>query len=92
MAGLVLLLNPRTRKNETTLAVACVAVFVSLWIEKGLGLLVTGFVPTPLGKVVRYMPTGPEVAIAIGIWAMGFLIITVLYKIFISVRKEEELG
>jgi molybdopterin-containing oxidoreductase family membrane subunit len=38
------------------------------------------------------MPTGPEVAIAIGIWAMGLLIITVLYKIFISVRKEVELG
>jgi Ni/Fe-hydrogenase subunit HybB-like protein len=92
VAGLLLLLNPRTRKNETTLAVACVAVFVSLWIEKGLGLLVAGFVPTPLGKVVRYMPTVPEVAIAIGIWAMGFLIITVLYKIFISVRKEVELG
>jgi molybdopterin-containing oxidoreductase family membrane subunit len=89
VAGLVLLLNPRTRKNETTLAVACVAVFVSLWIEKGLGLLVTGFVPTPLGKVVRYAPTGPEVAIAIGIWAMGLLIVTVLYKIFISVRREE---
>jgi Ni/Fe-hydrogenase subunit HybB-like protein len=92
VAGLLLLLNPRTRKNETTLAVACVAVFVSLWIEKGLGLLVAGFVPTPLGKVVRYMPTVPEVAIAIGIWAMGLLIITVLYKIFISVRKEVELG
>ena len=89
VAGLVLLLNPRTRKNETTLAVACVAVFVSLWIEKGLGLLVTGFVPSPLGKVVRYTPTGSEVAIAIGIWAMGLLIITVLYKIFISVRQEE---
>jgi molybdopterin-containing oxidoreductase family membrane subunit len=92
VVGLVLLLNPRTRKNESFLAVACVAVFVSLWIEKGLGLLVAGFVPTPLGKVVRYMPTVPEVAIAIGIWAMGFLIITVLYKIFISVRKEVELG
>jgi molybdopterin-containing oxidoreductase family membrane subunit len=92
VAGLVLLLNPRTRKNESFLAVACVAVFVSLWIEKGLGLLVTGFVPTPLGKVVRYTPTGSEVAIAIGIWAMGLLIITVLYKIFISVRKEVELG
>jgi Ni/Fe-hydrogenase subunit HybB-like protein len=89
VAGLLLLLNPRTRKNETTLAVACVAVFVSLWIEKGLGLLVTGFVPSPLGKVVRYTPTGSEAAIAIGIWAMGLLIITVLYKIFISVRQEE---
>ena len=89
VAGLLLLLNPRTRKNETTLAVACVAVFVSLWIEKGLGPAGHGFCPPPLGKVVRYTPTGPEVAIAIGIWAMGLLIITVLYKIFISVRQEE---
>ena len=92
LVGLVLLLNPRTRTNETTLAVACVAVFLSLWIEKGLGLLVTGFVPTVLGKVVRYTPTGPEMAIAIGIWAMGFLIITVLYKIFLSVRQDADAG
>lgn len=92
LAGLVLLLNPRTRGNETTLAVACVAVFLALWIEKGLGLLVTGFVPTVLGKVVRYVPTGGEMAIAVGIWAMGFLIITILYKIFVSVRRDADAG
>ena len=92
LAGLALLMNPRTRANETTLAVACVAVFLSLWIEKGLGLLVTGFVPTPLGKVVRYTPAGGEMAIAVGIWAMGFLIITILYKIFVSVRREADAG
>jgi len=45
----------------------------------------------PLGHVTRYTPTGPEVAIAIGIWGMGFLIITVLYKIFLSVREAAEL-
>jgi Ni/Fe-hydrogenase subunit HybB-like protein len=90
-AALVLLINPRTRKNESFLAVACVLVFLSLWIEKGLGLMVTGFTPSPLGHLTRYTPTGPEVAIAIGIWAMGFLIITVLYKIFLSVREAAEL-
>ena len=90
-AALVLLINPRTRKKESFLAVACVLVFLSLWIEKGLGLLVTGFVPSPLGHIIRYTPTGPEVAIAIGVWAMGFLIITVLYKIFLSVREAAEL-
>jgi molybdopterin-containing oxidoreductase family membrane subunit len=90
-AALVLLINPRTRKKESSLAVACVLVFLSLWIEKGLGLLVTGFVPSPLGHITRYAPTGPEVAIAIGVWAMGFLIITVLYKIFLSVREAAEL-
>ena len=91
-AALLLLINPRTRKKDSTLAVACVLVFLSLWIEKGLGLLVTGFVPSPLGHITRYTPTGPEVAIAIGVWAMGFLIITVLYKIFLSVRETEEMS
>ena len=90
-AALVLLINPWTRKKESFLAVACVLVFLSLWIEKGLGLMVTGFTPSPLGHLTRYTPTGSEVAIAIGIWAMGFLIITVLYKIFLSVREAAEL-
>jgi molybdopterin-containing oxidoreductase family membrane subunit len=89
--ALVLLINPRTRKKESFLAVACVLVFLSLWIEKGLSLLVTGFTPSPLGHLTRYIPTVPEAAIAIGIWAMGFLIITVLYKIFLSVREAAEL-
>jgi molybdopterin-containing oxidoreductase family membrane subunit len=90
-AALVLLINPRTRKKDSLLAAACVLVFLSLWIEKGLGLMVTGFTPSPLGHLTRYTPTGPEAAIAIGIWAMGFLIITVLYKIFLSVREAAEL-
>jgi len=89
VAALVLLINPRTRENESLLAVACACVFLSLWIEKGLGLIVTGFVPSPLEKITRYTPTGPEIAITLGVWALGFLIITVLYKIFISVRREE---
>ena len=89
VAALVLLIVPRTRKKEPVLAVACVAVFLSIWIEKGLGLLVTGFVPSPLGHITRYTPTGPEVTIAIGVWALGFLIITVLYKVFIAVRKAD---
>ncbi len=88
-AALVLLISPRTREKEALLAVACVCVFLSLWIEKGLGLIVTGFVPSPLEKITRYTPTGPEIAITLGVWAVGFLIITVLYKIFISVRREE---
>ncbi len=86
--SLLLLLNPATRKNDTFLAMACVAVFISLWIEKGLGLVITGFIPSPLEAVTQYFPTGPEVMITLGIWAMGFLILTVLYKIALSVKEE----
>ena len=88
--ALVLLLNPRTRQNEGLLAIACAAVFASLWVEKGLGLVVTGFIPSPLEKITEYSPTRPEVLITLGIWAMGLLILTVLYKVALSVREEME--
>jgi len=88
IVALLLLINPRTRKNEKTLVVACVAVFAAIWIEKGLGMVVTGFVPSPLGKVTEYWPTWPELGISVGIYAVGFLLVTGFYKIALSVRKE----
>jgi Ni/Fe-hydrogenase subunit HybB-like protein len=88
LAALVLLIVPRFRRNETVLAWGCGMVFVSLWIDKGLGLIVGGFEPSPAGAVTRYVPTLPEMAIALGIWAIGFLMITVFYKIALSVREE----
>ena len=84
-----LLIVPRWRRNETFLALACIGVFLSLWIEKGLGLVITGFVPSPLETITDYTPTGPELAITLGVWALGLLMITLLYKIFISIRKGE---
>jgi Ni/Fe-hydrogenase subunit HybB-like protein len=88
VAAFVLLIIPRTRRKEPLLALACCGVFLSLWIEKGLGLVVTGFVPSPLEAITEYVPTGPEIAITIGVWAAGLLLITFFYKIFISVRAE----
>lgn len=86
-AALVLLIVPATRRKEEWLAVACIAVFASLWIAKGLGLVITGFIPSPLEKVTEYSPTGPEVAVSLGVWAAGFLILAVFYQIFMSVRR-----
>lgn len=88
LTALVLLINPRTRRRESTLAVACTAVFLSIWIEKGLGMIVTGFIPSPLGKVTTYVPTAPELLISIGIYAVGLLLITLFYKIALSLRGE----
>jgi molybdopterin-containing oxidoreductase family membrane subunit len=88
VASLVLLLTPRARRNERVLGATCVMVFVSLWIDKGLGLIVGGFVPSPLGAVTRYAPTLPEAAIALGIWAIGALMVTVFYRITLSVRHQ----
>lgn len=85
--SLVLLIVPRYRHNEKILAVTCVAVFLSLWIDKGIGLIIGGFVPSPLEKVTSYVPTLPEITIIAAIWALGALMITVFYKIALSVRE-----
>lgn len=86
--SLVLLIVKKYRENEKILLFACIAVFLSIWIDKGLGLIVAGFTPSPLGKVVPYWPTFTEIMISIGIWALGMLIITALYKIALSVRRQ----
>jgi molybdopterin-containing oxidoreductase family membrane subunit len=86
--SMLLLITPRFRQHDKILAVACAMVFLSVWIDKGLGLVVAGFVPTPLGHVISYVPTLPEISVTLAIWAVGILMITVFYKITLSVREE----
>ena len=86
VAALAILFTPAWRNRM--LPLSCVLVFVSLWLEKGLGLIVSGFEPSQLGVVTRYVPTLPEWGIVLGIWAAGAMLITVFYKITLSVRKE----
>jgi molybdopterin-containing oxidoreductase family membrane subunit len=90
LGALVGLLFPKVRRNEKWLAVLCGAVILAIWIEKGLGLVVTGFIPNPMDKVVEYAPTLPEGLVTLGVYGIGFLILTVLYKIAISVRERLE--
>ncbi len=90
VVALVLLLVPKLRRNESFLVVAALSVVVSLWIDKGLGMVVTGFIPSPLGAITEYWPTRPETFIVLGIYALGGLILTVLYKVAINVREELE--
>ena len=89
VAAVVLLVNPGTRANETTLAWACGMTFVATWIDKGLGMISGGFVPNPLEEITEYWPTLPETLIALGIWAIGALVVTVLYKVAVAVREQE---
>jgi molybdopterin-containing oxidoreductase family membrane subunit len=85
--ALLLLLIPKFRRNERMLVAACVVTFVSLWIDKGVCLVVGGFMPSPLGAVTRYVPTLPETLISVAVWAVGALMITISYKIALSVRE-----
>jgi molybdopterin-containing oxidoreductase family membrane subunit len=86
--ALALLINPSTRRNERWLATGAAAVFFSTWLDKGLGLVVGGFIPNPFDSITEYAPTVPELIISLGVWSLGFLILTILYKITVSVREE----
>lgn len=88
LISIILLVNPITRKNEAVLTVACITTFVGTWIDKGLGIISGGFVPNPLHHVNEYIPTIPEILIALGVWATGFFVLTILFKIAVSVKEE----
>lgn len=88
LGALVVLLMPSLRRRTGLLAAASAAIIVSVWIEKGMAMVVAGFVPTPLGHVVSYWPTAPELLISLGIYAFGALLVTGFYKIALSVRGE----
>ena len=88
VVALVLLIVPATRRKEDTLAIACISVIVATWIDKGLGLIVGGFTPTMFDTVTPYWPTTPEILITIGVLAVGFFVLTILYKIAVSIKEE----
>ncbi|CAA7600027.1 Polysulphide reductase, NrfD [Acididesulfobacillus acetoxydans] len=88
LLGIALLVIPRTRKNEVILPFAMAAVYLAAWIDKGVNLILAGFVPNPFGQVIQYAPTATEIMIVIGVYAIGLLILTVLYKVVLGVREE----
>ncbi len=85
----VIFLIPTTRKNFATLNLGCVLIIVGIWIEKGMGLIVPGFIPAPLGEVWEYAPTTIEILVSIGIWSIGLLLLTLLLKIVIPIETGE---
>lgn len=84
--AIILLVTPVLRRNHAVLICSCILVFVGTWIDKGLGMIAGGFIPSPLHQVVEYSPSMHELAISAGVAAIGLLILTVLYKITISVK------
>lgn len=76
----ILLLIPAIRKDYSKLPYICVVVFLGIWIEKGMGLLIPGSIPTPIGEFSIYVPTAMEILNCVGNWAVGFFILTVLLK------------
>lgn len=86
VAATVMLTFHKLRKNKRYLLTACAILFIGIWIEKGFGLIVPGFIPGQWGEIVEYTPSFIEIGVTIGIWAMGAFIFTVLAKAGIAIE------
>jgi molybdopterin-containing oxidoreductase family membrane subunit len=78
------------RFNNMFLIAGAIFVVLGIWLEKGLGFLIPGFIPSTIGDFVQYVPTLNEIFIVIGIWAAGLLIYTMLIKIALPIIKNEQ--
>ena len=80
LAAFLLFLIPKTRTNWVTLNIGCFLIYSSVYIEKGMGLIIPGLTPDVLGEIYEYRPSLTEVAVAAGIFAIGFLVFTLMLK------------
>lgn len=86
--ALTILYLPAARSLKY-LNIACVLLIIGIWIEKGMGLIVPAFIPSPLGEIVEYVPTSNELLVCLGIWSFGLLLYTIFIRITVPVLAGE---
>ena len=86
LVAMFLLVLPLSRSLKW-LNLTCVLCIVGIWIEKGMGLVIPGFIPTPLGQIVEYRPSLNETLICVGIWAFGLLSYTVFLRMSVPILQ-----
>jgi len=88
IVSIILLLLPASRSMRA-LNIACVLAIFGIWIEKGMGLIVPAFIPTPLGEIVEYFPTWRETMVCLGIWAFGLMLYSIMVRVAVPVLSGE---
>jgi molybdopterin-containing oxidoreductase family membrane subunit len=85
----LLFLIPSTRKNVVTLNIGAVLIWFGVYIEKGIALLIPGFTPDVLGQIYVYRPSVTELQVTVGIFAVGFLLFTLMSKVAVAIVFED---
>ena len=85
----VLFLSSSTRTNLARIDIGCVLALVGVWVEKGMGLIVPGFVPSTLHEIVPYWPNLVEWKVSVGVWSLGLILFTLGMKIVLAVFHDE---
>ncbi|MCL5965968.1 MAG: polysulfide reductase NrfD [Deltaproteobacteria bacterium] len=85
VTAFLLFLIPQTRENYVTLNIGCFLIFIGVYIEKGMGLVIPGLAPDVLGEIYDYSPTGTEMLLTLGIWATGLFVYTMLLRVAVPI-------
>jgi molybdopterin-containing oxidoreductase family membrane subunit len=85
LATFSLMIHP-VRRKPRWLMLACATLFLAIYIEKGLGLVIPGFIPSPLEEIVEYSPTWVELCVTAGVWALGLFVLTVLVRVALPIE------
>lgn len=86
VAGLILIVPP-IASRISFLNTACLCSIIGIWIEKGMGLVVPGFVPSPQGSIVEYLPSWDETLVSFGIWAFGILVFSWMLHLAVPIMQ-----
>jgi molybdopterin-containing oxidoreductase family membrane subunit len=87
-----LFIVPAARRNWVTLNLGCLAIYAGVYIEKGMGLIIPGLTPDALGEIYEYHPTFTEFRVAAGVFAIGFLVFTLMLKVAVPISLGEFVG
>jgi Ni/Fe-hydrogenase subunit HybB-like protein len=85
--AMVLLFIPGLHEKDKVFTWVCGLTIIGIWLEKGMGFIVPGFIPTPLGEIVEYLPTLTELIISLGIVALGLMIFTLSIKSILPILQ-----
>jgi molybdopterin-containing oxidoreductase family membrane subunit len=89
LLAFVLFAVPSARRNWVLLNVGCLATYAGCYIEKGMGLIIPGLTPDTLGEIYEYYPTLNELRVAAGVFAVGFLVFTLMLKVAVPILLGE---
>jgi Ni/Fe-hydrogenase subunit HybB-like protein len=89
LLAFILFIVPATRRNRILLNVGCAATYAGCYIEKGMGLIIPGLTPDTLGEIYEYAPSLTELRVAAGVFALGFLVFTLMLKVAVPISLGE---
>jgi Ni/Fe-hydrogenase subunit HybB-like protein len=92
VVAFALFISPKIRRNFILLNLGCLATYAGVYIEKGMGLIIPGLTPDTLGEIYEYYPTLTELRVAAGIFAVGFLVFTLMLKVAVPISLGEFMG